>query len=494
MAARKYPNVAKGGSNLLTFINPSPGAAAIVFGLPVLVYVFFFVCNDVSGCPAPVLLQLRSLSWETLKPQIPWPADGFAGFFSVDATAWTFAYYFLSLVLYRVLPSQKILGAKLRESGRPLEYSFNSFSSTVVQVVACAIGTYLQGANFVVWTYIDENFLQIITANMIFASIISVFVYIRSFTVKTGNSELRELAKGGHTGSLIYDFYIGRELNPRITLPVFGEIDIKTWLEMRPGLTGWLLLDLAFMAKQYRNYGYVSDSMIFVTAIQGYYVLEGQYAEAGILSMMDIITDGLGFMLTFGDIVWVPFIYSTQTRYLAIYPIQLGWTGVGILSSVFAVGLYIFRASNTQKAVFRKTPDHPSVKGLSYLQTKRGTKLLTAGWWGVSRHINYFGDWMQSLPFSLAAGIAGYVILNPAAGIVATNSSELPLKMLDGTEVIQGAARGWGILFTAFYALYFGTLLIHREGRDDAACAEKYGKDWDKYKAVVRWRILPGVY
>ena len=26
------------------------------------------------------------------------------------------------------------------------------------------------------------------------------------------------------------------------------------------------------------------------------------------------------------------------------------------------------------------------------MQTKRGTKLLTSGWWGFSRHPNYFGD------------------------------------------------------------------------------------------------------
>ena len=31
---------------------------------------------------------------------------------------------------------------------------------------------------------------------------------------------------------------------------------------------------------------------------------------------MDITTDGFGFMLAFGDLAWVPFIYSLQARYL----------------------------------------------------------------------------------------------------------------------------------------------------------------------------------
>ncbi len=96
-----------------------------MFGLPVLVYAFFFACNDTSGCPAPGLLSPRNLTWDALKTQIPWPEDGLAGFITLEAAGWTFAYYLLSLVLFRVLPSQKVLGAKLRESGRPLDYSFN---------------------------------------------------------------------------------------------------------------------------------------------------------------------------------------------------------------------------------------------------------------------------------------------------------------------------------------------------------------------------------
>jgi delta14-sterol reductase len=42
--------------------------------------------------------------------------------------------------------------------------------------------------------------------------------------------------------------------------------------------------------------------------------------------------------------------------------------------------------------------------------------------------------------------------------------------------------------------LYFGVLLIHREGRDDAKCARKYGEDWAEYKKRVPWRIIPYVY
>lgn len=96
-----------------------------MFGLPVLLNVWYFACNDVSGCPAPALLQLSSLTWESLKSQIPWPEQGLWGFVSWEAAGWTSAYYLLSLVLYRVLPAEEVHGTKLRESGRPLRYRFN---------------------------------------------------------------------------------------------------------------------------------------------------------------------------------------------------------------------------------------------------------------------------------------------------------------------------------------------------------------------------------
>lgn len=466
------------------------GAAGIVFGLPVLMNVMYLGCNDVSGCPAPALLELRSLTWDTLKAQIPWPEDGIWGFASWKVTGWVLAYYLLSLVLYRVLPATEVYGTKLRESGKPLKYRFNAFHATVVQLVACATGTYIQGADFVVWTFITDNYLQILTANIILAYVISIWVYIASFSVKQGNPDLRELARGGHTGNLIYDFFIGRELNPRVTLPLFGEIDVKAWLEMRPGLTGWALLDLAFIAQQYRNYGYISDSIIIVAAVQSYYVLEGQFAEAGILGMMDITTDGLGFMLSFGDIVWVPFLYSTQCRYLSVYPVQLGWAGVAANALVFAVGVSIFRAANSQKNRFRTNPSSPEFANATFLQTKRGTRLLTSGWWGMARHINYFGDWLQSLPFCLPTGIAGYVIFPAASGLTGVGVK----TMLGGQEVMQGELRGWGMLFTYFYSAWFAFMLVHRERRDDAACAEKYGDDWVTYKKKVPSRIIPGIY
>lgn len=96
-----------------------------MLGQPLLLNLLYFGCNDVSGCPAPALLSLKTLTWDRLKTQIPWPEHGLQGFLSWRATGWLFAYYLLSLILYRVLPAHEVYGTKLRESGKALKYRFN---------------------------------------------------------------------------------------------------------------------------------------------------------------------------------------------------------------------------------------------------------------------------------------------------------------------------------------------------------------------------------
>lgn len=345
-----------------------------------------------------------------------------------------------------------------------------------------------------VWTFLWENYIQVITANLLISSSIALFVYLKSFTVPEPgkpNYELRELAPGGHTGNPLYDFFIGRELNPRIHLPIpfvseaSRTIDVKVFMEMRPGLLGWTILNLSNVAHQYRTYGYVTDSIVLVTIFQAFYILDALYMEPAILTTMDVIMDGFGFMLSFGDVVWVPHIYSVQSRYLAVFPLELGWSGMALVLGATAVGYSIFRGANNQKNRFRTDPNDPRVKHIKFIETASGSKLMVSGWWGLARHINYLGDWIMSWSYCLPTGVAGYALIesiNPASGALQMQAVQTP-------EV-----RGWGMIFTYFYMLYFGVLLVHREMRDEEKCKKKYGADWDRYTSMVRSRIIPGIY
>lgn len=138
---------------------------------------------------------------------------------------------------------------------------------------------------------------------------LSVYVYLESF------SQNRLLASGGNTEYGIYNFFIGRALNPRV-----GSFDLKHFFELYPGMIGWLVIDLGMLQEQYKQLGYVTSSMWLVCSFQFIYILDALWNEKAILSTMDIVHDGLGFMLVFGDLVWVPFTYSLQAKYLVDYP------------------------------------------------------------------------------------------------------------------------------------------------------------------------------
>ena len=79
---------------------------------------------------------------------------------------------------------------------------------------------------------------------------------------------------GGNTGKRLYDFFIGRELNPRL-----GRFDLKEFCELYPGLIGWVVIDLAMAYKQYESLGYVTNSMLLVCWFHGMYVADALYYE-----------------------------------------------------------------------------------------------------------------------------------------------------------------------------------------------------------------------
>lgn len=151
---------------------------------------------------------------------------------------------------------------------------------------------------------------------------------------------------------------IGRELNPRIR-----NFDIKFFTELRPGLVLWFCLNICFAVNQWVELGRLTYSMILVNLFQAWYILDALYNESSILTTMDITTDGFGFMLAFGNLCWVPIMYSLQARYLSDFPVDLSYPHLALIVGIQAIGYYIFRSANSQKDAFRKDPKDPKVAG-----------------------------------------------------------------------------------------------------------------------------------
>ncbi|SCV73442.1 BQ2448_7368 [Microbotryum intermedium] len=400
----------------------------------------------------------------------PWPMSNFVDFhgqgfqrmttwqfyrdlFSWDASIVYALWYLWTVVCWAVLPGVQVHGVELRDGSR-LAYTMNAFSTMVLTLVLIATTTYTQGLKPLL--FIVGNYVQLISAAIVMSVGQAVFVHVQSHQKQVfetlgapkGYFEQPMLALGGNTDSGLYNWFIGRGLNPRI-----GSFDIKSFNELRPGMILWVIIDLAMIAYQYHTIGRVTDSILLVVAFHSWYVFDALYNEAAILTTMDITTDGFGFMLSVGDLLWVPFTYSTSARYLALHPTDLGPIKTLLIIGLQFLGYWIFRSSNSEKNEFRKG-NNP--KNLKFLQTERGTKLLTSGWWGLSRHPNYMGDWFMSWAWSLPTGF----------------STPVPY----------------------YYVIFFAILLIHRGMRDDETCAHKYKKDWETYKRIVRWRIIPYIY
>jgi len=342
---------------------------------------------------------------------------------------------------------------------------FSAAAACYVVSLGTMVALHVYGVFPLEW--IADHISQLAITAIVMCDIASVGLYLWSFRQNSdGSSPL--LALAGNSGVAVYDFFIGRELNPRIQLPFLPPVDLKFFNELRPGLQGWVLINLAFLAKHIALvkeagrsdetlFGLgVTNEMLLVQLFQAYYVLDSALCERSILTTMDITTDGFGLMLCFGDLAWLPFTYSLQAAYLSQSPQYFGPVVMGIILAVSCTGLFIFRSSNSEKDQFRRDPTHPSVAHLTSIPTARKTRLITSGWWGTARHINYFGDWLMALAWCLCTGFT-YPI-------------------------------------TYFYAGYFAVLLIHRERRDDHACHLKYGQAWEEYRKLVPWRIVPFVY
>lgn len=403
------------------------GATFLVLTLPLTTYALYFLCPSAAHCS---LFEL---------PPLPSAGD----LFNLEAFAVFLAWFAFQALLYVVLPGGEGEGLPIKRlNNQRLKYKFNGLNAFLLSVTLFAAVVFL---DLLPVTFVYDHYVHLLTSSIIFSFALSFYLYASSFKANA------LLAEGGNSGNPIYDFFIGRELNPRI-----GSFDLKYFCELRPGLIGWTLINFSLAAQQYKAFGSVTHSMILVCAFQGWYVFDAFLSESSILSTMDIVQDGFGFMLAFGDLAWVPFTYSLQARYLADHPVELSPLHLGVIILVQMTGYWIFRKSNGQKDAFRRNPNDPDLAHLKTLPTERGTKLLISGWWGIARHINYFGDLLMGLAWCLPCGF----------------DSPIPY----------------------FYSIYFTILLIHRDSRDDHNCSIKYGKDWDKYKKLVPYRIVPYVY
>ena len=337
------------------------------------------------------------------------------------------------VLLHVALPGPLREGHAL-DNGTRLSYRLNGWLSFWVSAAIAGLIVRFTG---IPATVAFDQFGPLLTAANMVAFALAGYLYVS-----------RSPGMRGGLGTYVS----GATLNPRI-----GSFDLKFFCESRPGLILWVLIDASLAAKQYELHGTISTPMLLVNAFQLLYVADYFFHEEAILSTWDIKHERFGWMLCWGCLVWVPFMFSIQAYYLVEHAHDISVLAAAGLIALNLVGYGIFRSANLQKHRFRRDPSR-QVWGREpeYIRTPSGALLLTSGWWGIARHANYLGDLLMGLAWCLSTGF----------------DHALPY----------------------FYIVYFVVLLVHRERRDYARCLEKYGTAWEAYCRKVRWRIVPGMY
>ncbi|XP_065737715.1 delta(14)-sterol reductase TM7SF2 isoform X2 [Phocoena phocoena] len=324
------------------------GAAALLLLLPATMFHLLLVARSGPARllgPPPYLPELEEL-WS------PW------------ALLLCLTWLGLQAALY-LLPARKVAeGQELKDKSR-LSYPINGFQALVLTALLVGLGV-LAGLPL---SALPEMLLPLAFAATLIAFIFSLLLYLKALVAPAS-----ALAPGGNSGNPIYDFFLGRELNPRIC-----SFDFKYFCELRPGLIGWVLINLALLMQEAELRGSPSLAMWLVNGFQLLYVGDALWHEEAVLTTMDIIHDGFGFMLAFGDLAWVPFTYSLQAQFLLYHPEPLGLP----LASVICL-----------------------INDLETISTATGRRLLVSGWWGMVRHPNYLGDLIMALAWSLPCGVS----------------------------------------------------------------------------------------
>ncbi|KAI8378717.1 ergosterol biosynthesis ERG4/ERG24 [Choanephora cucurbitarum] len=434
------------------------GALGMMVGFPCLMY-YFWICLEYhqGKLITPSSFTKLGIS-EFLSHQI-WDKIMLGAYPTMFAIKTYMGYIAISLTLAYIMPGPVVEGLPLPSlDGARLKYVCNGLSQWYLTLVLAA-AAHITGV-FPLTSIID-NFGSIMTVAMMWGFAMSTIVFVTSILSGTQHRM---------SGNLIYDYFMGAPLNPRI-----GHIDLKMWAECR---VPWVILfftSVSCALKQYETRGYVTGPVAFMVLAHFLYCNACHKGEECIPTSWDMFFEKDGFMLIFWNMAGVPFTYGYSSIYLMKYdlttgtPITHSWAYTATIFAVLLFAYFVFDTANAQKNRFRMEqngsyfdrnafPQLPwgRIKNPTYIKTENGNLLLTSGWWKYARKPHYTADLFQALSW--------------------------------------GLITGFGSFLPYFYFCFFLCVLTHRVTRDIERCAKKYGKDWEKYCEAVPYIFIPYVF
>jgi delta14-sterol reductase len=335
----------------------------------------------------------------------------------------------------RFLPGIHAAGAFLQDGTRK-SYKLNGLPVFLLTTLAVILGTSLWQWSL---TPVAAHFWSLfIAANMISFLIAGILYYCG----KENNKGLSG-AKG-----FFPDFWLGTRLHPSL----FG-IDLKTFA-YQPSLLGTMILNTSFAYIQYEMYGLVTIQMGLYILFWWIYLFTHYLTESCIVTMWDAVTEKFGFMLVWGNFVYVPFFYSLPGWVLVYQKESITPSAAFFLTLLFILGITLFREANLQKHRFKQ---NNKVKIWGQPAQTIGGRLLVSGWWGWGRKLNYTGEILVYICFALTAGFSSPVpYLLPLSLIILLVQRSIPMTV--------AAARNTG-LYGMPIVIEYPFVLFHGERR-----------------------------
>jgi len=362
-------------------------------------------------------------------------------------------YSLFQLILMKILPGPVAYGPVTPKGNTPV-YTDNGFACYVVTMASFTgltyyLKTYTIYSPSIVYDLWGDFLITITLFSMIFC----VFLTLKGLYYPSSEDH-------GTTGNLLFDYYWGTELYPR----VFGW-DIKVFTNCRFGMTVWPLLVCIFAVKSYELHGYV-DSMIVSAILQMAYFTKFFWWEAGYMSTIDIMVDRAGYYLCWGCLAYVPGFYASVSLYLVNNPVDLGAPLALAITAIGLLAITVNYFADWQKQIVRSTDGNcliwgskPEVIRAKYTPEdgeERESLLLASGWWGFARHFHYVPELTLAFCWTVPALFENL----------------LPYS----------------------YFIFLFILLVHRTFRDDTKCARKYNQYWDVYKKRVPYKMIRGIF
>lgn len=359
--------------------------------------------------------------------------DFIAGFFA------PWIVYLVILVLHLVLPARKVDGYVADPvTGRPLRYRLNG---PLVLLALVALWVVFGRTGVLAWDWLWTHRWSGLIGSFVLGALFSLGVMLAA--PPTGRSDLA-------------DFYFGRWENPQW---LGRRVDAKMFLYLI-GAAMLALNLLSFTAHHILTFGEASSPGVgLYCALFLWFVIDYLVFERVHLYTYDIFAERVGFKLGWGCFTFYPYFYAVGLWATAGKPDPgTPQSLLVVFAFVFFAGWILSRGANMQKYLFKRDPTKVYMGVIKPRVISDGDRaLLTNGWWGISRHVNYLGEILMAVGLTLLLGYPGV----------------------------------WEVwLYPAFYVF----LLFPRERADERRCAAKYGDLWVEYRRQVPKRIIPWVY